>query len=66
MEEFRLDNLMIVALLAFAVPFVLGFFPRVKVAAAVVELIAGMLVGPALLGWDLPAAGASRAAPAGG
>jgi hypothetical protein len=29
-EAFRLDNLMVVALLAFAVPFVLGFFPRVK------------------------------------
>jgi Kef-type K+ transport system membrane component KefB len=51
MEEYALDNLMVVALLAFAVPFVLGFFPRVKVASAVIELIAGMLVGPALLGW---------------
>jgi Kef-type K+ transport system membrane component KefB len=50
-EEFRLDNLMVVALVAFAVPFVLGFFPRVKIASAVVELMAGTLIGPAVLGW---------------
>jgi Kef-type K+ transport system membrane component KefB len=46
-----------VAAIAFAAPFVLGLFPRIRLPAVVVEIVAGILVGPALLGLvgaDLP------------
>src|SRR5262245_10264505 len=46
-----LVNLLGVATIAFCVPFVLGFFPRVRVPAVALELIAGIIVGPAVLGW---------------
>ncbi|NLE22331.1 MAG: cation:proton antiporter [Actinobacteria bacterium] len=49
--EFTLTNLLLVSLLAFAVPFVLAFFPRVRVASAVLELVAGIVFGPELLDW---------------
>lgn len=44
-------NLLGVAAVAFAVPFVLGFFPRIRVPTVVAELVAGIIVGPAILGW---------------
>ena len=47
-------NLFGVVAIAFLVPFVLGFFPRLRVPAVVVELAAGIVVGPALLGWVEP------------
>jgi Kef-type K+ transport system membrane component KefB len=50
----QLTNLFGVILLAFAVPFVLGFFPTVRVPSAAVELLIGILIGPALLGWVEP------------
>jgi Kef-type K+ transport system membrane component KefB len=46
-----------VAAIAFAAPFVLGLFPRIRLPAVILEIVAGILVGPALLGWvraDLP------------
>jgi Kef-type K+ transport system membrane component KefB len=36
--------------LAFGVPFALGFFPRLRVPAIVLEIVAGILVGPQVLG----------------
>src|SRR5205823_14205555 len=50
-------DLLVVALIAFAAPFLLGLFPRVRLPSVAVEIIAGILVGPAALGWvrvDLP------------
>src|SRR5262249_44072960 len=38
----------------FCVPFVLGFFPRVRIPSATLELVAGIIVGPAVLGWIQP------------
>jgi Kef-type K+ transport system membrane component KefB len=49
-----LVNLLGVAMIAFFVPFVLGFFPRVRIPAAALELVAGIIVGPAVLGWLEP------------
>ena len=46
-----LVNLLGVAIVAFCVPFVLGFFPRNRIPAVALELIAGIVVGPAVLGW---------------
>ncbi len=50
-EQLTLNNLLLVAAVAFAIPFVLGLFPRVRVAAAVVELMGGIVFGPSVLGW---------------
>ena len=50
-------NLLGVAVIAFAAPFLLGLFPRIRLPAVVLEIVAGILVGPAVLGWvraDLP------------
>lgn len=43
-----------VAAIAFFVPFALGFFPRLRIPAVVAELIAGIVFGPAILGWIRP------------
>jgi Kef-type K+ transport system membrane component KefB len=50
-------NLLGVAAIAFTIPFALGLFPRIRLPAVVLEIVAGILVGPAVLGWvqaDLP------------
>jgi len=49
-EEY-LFNLFGISLLAFCVHFMLGFFPRLRVPAIVLEIVAGILVGPQVLGW---------------
>jgi Kef-type K+ transport system membrane component KefB len=49
--ELHYTNLLIVVAVGFGAPLVLGFFPRVRMPSVVFELIAGILVGPAVLGW---------------
>jgi Kef-type K+ transport system membrane component KefB len=49
-----LVNLLGVAIVAFWVPFVLGFFPRVRIPSVTLELVAGIIVGPSVLGWVEP------------
>jgi Kef-type K+ transport system membrane component KefB len=49
-----LVNLLGVATVAFCVPFVLGFFPRVRIPSVTLELVAGIILGPAVLGWIEP------------
>lgn len=49
-----LVNLLHVAVVAFCVPFVLGFFPRVRIPSVTLELVAGIILGPAVLGWIEP------------
>jgi Kef-type K+ transport system membrane component KefB len=44
------DNLLIVVAVAFAAPLMLGFFPSVKLPSVVLEIIAGILIGPSVLG----------------
>ena len=45
------DNLLIVCAIAFAAPFLLGLFPGVRLPSVVLEIVAGIVVGPSLLGW---------------
>ena len=45
------NSLLIVGVVAVAVPLLLGLIPAVKVPPAVFEILSGVLVGPAVLGW---------------
>jgi Kef-type K+ transport system membrane component KefB len=52
--HFTLVNLLGVATVAFCVPFALAFFPRIRIPAVALELVAGIIIGPAVLGWIEP------------
>jgi Kef-type K+ transport system membrane component KefB len=57
MPEIHFTDLLIVVVVAFAAPLALGFFPRLRLPAIVLEIILGIVIGPAGLGWvkvDLP------------
>jgi Kef-type K+ transport system membrane component KefB len=43
-------GLLIVVAVAFAAPFVLGLFPRLKLPSVVLEIVAGIIIGPSILG----------------
>jgi Kef-type K+ transport system membrane component KefB len=43
-------DLLIVVAVAFAAPFTLGLFPRLRLPSVVVEIVAGIVVGPSVLG----------------
>jgi Kef-type K+ transport system membrane component KefB len=43
-------NLLIVVAVAFAAPLLLGFFPGVKLPSVVLEIVAGIVIGPSVLG----------------
>ena len=43
-------DLLIIVAVAFAAPFLLGLFPQVRLPSVVVEIVAGIVVGPSLLG----------------
>ncbi len=43
------DNLLIVVAVAFAAPLLLGFFPSVMLPSVVLEIIAGIVIGPSVL-----------------
>jgi Kef-type K+ transport system membrane component KefB len=45
------DDLLIVVAIAFAAPFVLGLFPTVRLPSPVLEIVAGIIVGPSVLNW---------------
>jgi Kef-type K+ transport system membrane component KefB len=44
------DNLLIVVAVAFAAPLLLGLFPGVRLPSVVVEIVAGIVIGPSVLG----------------
>jgi Kef-type K+ transport system membrane component KefB len=46
-----LDGLLIVVAAGFAAPFLLGLAPGLRVPAVVLEIVAGIVVGPSVLGW---------------
>ena len=57
MPEVSFTNLLIVAAVAAVVPLALGWVPGLRVPAVVLEIVAGVVLGPSVLGWvevDLP------------
>src|ERR687898_546628 len=51
MPDVSFTNLVVVAAIAVAAPMLVVFFPRIRVPAVVLEIIAGIAVGPSGLGW---------------
>jgi Kef-type K+ transport system membrane component KefB len=51
MPVISFSAVLIIALVAVAVPVALALVPRLPVPGAVLEVLAGILIGPALLGW---------------
>jgi Kef-type K+ transport system membrane component KefB len=50
-------NLLVICTIAVLAPLAVGFAPRLRIPAVVLEIVAGILVGPSVLGWvrvDLP------------
>src|SRR3954469_14225641 len=44
-------NLLIVMAVAFTAPLLLGLFPRLLLPSVVLEIVAGIVIGPSVLGW---------------
>ncbi|MFL6095961.1 MAG: cation:proton antiporter [Blastococcus sp.] len=57
MPDVSFTGLLVITAVAAAVPLALGWAPRVRVPSVVLEIIAGIVLGPSVLGWvtvDLP------------
>ena len=57
MPELEFVNLVAVLLVAFLAPLALGLAPGLRMPSVVLEIVAGIVLGPSLLGWvevDLP------------
>ncbi len=54
MAEISFSGLVIVAAVAFAVPLLLGLAPGVRLPAVVLEIVAGIIIGPSVLSWVEP------------
>ena len=51
MEEPSFSGLLVVVAVAFAAPFLLGLVPRLRLPSVVFEIVAGIVIGPSVLGW---------------
>ena len=51
MGDLHFTGLLIVAAVAFTAPLLLGLVPALRLPSVVVELVAGILIGPSVLGW---------------
>ena len=49
--ELEFTNLLLIAVAAFVAPFALGLAPRLRVPSVVLEIVIGILIGPAVFGW---------------
>jgi S1-C subfamily serine protease len=49
--EVSFGGLLLVCLVAFAAPLAVGLIPRLRLPAVVLEIVAGIVIGPAVLGW---------------
>ena len=59
MPALHFTNLLVVVAAGLVAPLALGFFPRVRIPAIVLEIVLGIVIGPSVLGWvepDLPVA----------
>jgi len=57
MPPVEFTNLLIICVIALLAPLALGFAPRLRIPAVVLEIVVGIVVGPSVLGWveiDLP------------
>lgn len=57
MPDVSFTNLLVIMIIAVLAPLLIGFAPRLRIPSVVVEIIAGVIVGPSVLGWvhvDLP------------
>jgi Kef-type K+ transport system membrane component KefB len=57
MPALSFSNLLIIAAVAATVPLALGWAPRLRVPSVVLEIVAGIVLGPSVLGWvrvDVP------------
>src|SRR5579859_4141518 len=57
MPDVSFVGLLIVALIAFLAPLLLGLSPARRLPSVVIEIVAGIVIGPSVLGWvrvDLP------------
>jgi Kef-type K+ transport system membrane component KefB len=50
-EELSFSGLVVVAAVALVAPLLLGLAPRLRLPSVVLEIVAGIVIGPALLGW---------------
>ena len=51
MEEPGFSGLLVVVAVAFAAPFLLGLAPQLRLPSTVFEIVAGIVIGPSVLGW---------------
>src|SRR5881275_2069309 len=51
MTDLHFGGLLLVVTVAFAAPFLLGLAPRLRLPSVVLEIVAGIIVGPSVLGW---------------
>ena len=51
MGELSFDSLLLVVVAGFVAPFALGLFPSVRLPSVVLEIVLGIVIGPAVLGW---------------
>lgn len=49
--ELEFTNLLVIAVAAFVAPFALGLAPKLRVPSVVLEIVIGILIGPAVFGW---------------
>jgi hypothetical protein len=54
MPAVHFTNLLIVVAVGCAAPLILGFFPRLRLPAIVLEIVLGIVIGPSGLGWAKP------------
>ena len=51
MTDLHFGGLLLVVAVAFAAPFLLGLAPGLRLPSVVVEIVAGIVIGPSVLGW---------------
>lgn len=51
MADLSYENLLLVCVVGAVIPLALGFFPRLRLPSVVLEIAAGVVLGPAVLGW---------------